>query len=187
MTNLNRKLDIMKVIIAPVYKLNSKNGHTDINSPYVHSNKWVAIYPIPGRNFRSFYNLSKDFEKINLKSDIITDEEVVDLNNSKLLTEYFKNVKNITNKRYITYKKLLYIIIPIAQHEKYKNSNMKKRRKFVSLSNKFLTTDLYYKNHTEYNAIVEKKNYFAIDIENNEPVSYGYVSDDIPYVLRKRR
>ena len=51
----NDKIDIMKVIIAPKYKLNMKNGYVDINNPYIHSNKWVAIYPVEGANFKSFY------------------------------------------------------------------------------------------------------------------------------------
>ena len=54
----NDKIDIMKVIIAPVYELNSIDEYIDINNPYIHSNKWVAIYPIEETNFRSFYNLS---------------------------------------------------------------------------------------------------------------------------------
>ena len=181
------KIDIMKVIIATVYKLNLKNGYVDINNPYIHSNKWVAIYPIEETNFRSFYNLSDNLNIINLKTDKKLEDKVVNLNGAKLLSDYISDVKKISKKRYMKYNDILYITVPITQHEKYANNDMKKRRKFINLSRKFLTTDVYYKNHVEYNAIVEKKNHFAINIEDNEPVSYGYVSDEIPYVLRKRK
>ena len=182
----NDKIDIMKVIIAPEYKLNLKNEHIDINNPYIHSNKWIAIYPVEGANFKSFYNLSDNLNIINLKTDKKIEDKVVDLNGAKLLSDYISDIKKVSKKRYMKYNDILYITVPITQHEKYKNNDMKKR-KAVSLSNKFLTTDLYYKNHIEYNAIVEKKNHFAINIEDNEPVSYGYISDEIPYVLRKRK
>ena len=187
MNKLNEKIDIMQVIIAPLYKLNIKNGYVNINNPYIHSNKWVAIYPVEGTNLKSFYNLSDNLNIINLKPDKKLEDKVVDLNGAKLLSEYIDDVKKISKKRYMKYNDILYIIVPIAQHEKYKNNDMKKRRKYVSLSRRFLTTDLYYKNHIECNAIVEKKNHFAIDMDNNEPVSYGYINDEIPYILRKRK
>lgn len=184
---INDKIDIMKVIIASEYKLNMKNGYVDINDPYIHSNKWVAIYPVEGTNLKSFYNLSDNLNIINLKTDKKLEDKVVDLNGAKLLSDYISDIKKISKKRYMKYNDILYITVPITQHEKYKNNNIKKRRRFISLSRRFLTTDLYYKNHVECNAIVEKKNHFAINIEDNEPVSYGYISDEIPYVLRKRK
>ena len=57
----------------------------------------------------------------------------------------------------------------------------------MKFGKKYIIDDVYYKNHIEHNSIMEKKNHFAIDIENNEPVSYGYINDEIPYILRKRK
>ena len=179
---LNDKLYIKKVIIAPVYKLNSKNGYIDINNPYVHDNRWIAIYPVPRTDNKFFYNLHNNFEIINSKSNSFTDEYVVDIDDSKLLIDYLDRF----DKYHISYKKLLYITIPITKYEKYKNYDMK-RKLYMKFGKKYIVDDIHYKDYTEYNSIMEKKNHFAIDIENNEPVSYGYINDEIPYVLRKRR
>ena len=180
------KLDIRQVLIAPTCKLNINDGYIDINNMYIPDGRYIAIYPKLGTNFKIFYNLYNKFIPINVKSNNynLGDREV-DLDNAKLLVEYLDDYKIAITDRYLSHNKLMYIAAPITQYEMYrKNKNNKKRE--IKFGRKYINDDIYHKNSVEHNCLLEKNYYFARDFDTSEPVSYGYINDEIPYVLRKK-
>ena len=182
---LNKKIDIRQVIIAPVYEIRHDHTRIDMNNPFKHKNKWVALFPIVGTGFKSFYNLSDNFNQIStLSKQTRIGEEFVNLEESTLLIDYLEDSKYLSDKRYMSYRKLLYLIVPITQFEKYKrfkekdiNITLKKGRTIVK--------DVVYKDDILYSKVLKKQKHFAVDIEENIPVSFKYINDEIPYVKRR--
>ena len=186
MKEFKYKLDLRQVLIAPTCKLNSKDGYVDINNMYVPDGRYIAIYPIVGTRYKVFYNLYDHFKPINIKSyNYNLSDRVVDYENAKLLVEYLDDYKLAITDRYLSYNKLMYITAPITQHEKYIKNNMEQKRE-IKFGRKYINDDIYYKNSVEHNCLLEKNYYFARDFDTSEPVSYGYINDEIPYVLRKK-
>ena len=153
---------------------------------YVPDGKYIAIYPIVGTKYKVFYNLYDHFNPINVKSNNYNlGDRVVDLDNAKLLIEYLDDYKIAITDRYLKYKKLLYITVPITQYETYKNSIISSKRD-VKFGKKYVNSDIYHSDFIDYNGLLEKKDFHLLNIDDSEPVSYGKLNDEIPYILKRK-
>lgn len=190
MDKLNKKIDIRQVIIAPVYtrksldyKFTGDIVHRYVNHGY--NNEFAAVIPMYDYRDDEFYNLSNNFEKINAFSNgVKEDKRLVNIRQGKPLINYLQSSKfGFNENRYISYKNLLYIIEPITKFEEYRhNSN---RKKFKYDEKKCISVDVNFKNKLFNNCMLEKDKHYALYTQNGLPVSYEYISDEIPYVLKK--
>lgn len=190
MDKLNKKIDIRQVIIAPVYtrksldyKFTSDIVHRYVNHGY--NNEFAAVIPMYDYRDDEFYNLSNNFEKINAFSNgVKEDKRLVNIRQGKPLINYLQSSKfGFNENRYISYKNLLYIIEPITKFEEYRhNSN---RKEFKYDEKKCISVDVNFKNKLFNNCMLEKDKHYALYTQNGLPVSYEYISDEIPYVLKK--
>ena len=191
MIKLNKKIDINQVIIAPVYalkrnELEFKNSVIHRYSLHVYNNEFAALIPMPECETLRFYNLSNNFEEISsASSGIKLDKRIVNLKEAKPLTDYLNLLKfSFPESGHISYKKLLYIIEPITKLEEYRHNTGIKKIK--NGKKKYMNADVALNNDIFNNCVLEKDKHFAIHSLNGLPVSYEYINDDIPYVLKKR-
>ena len=193
MDKLNKKIDIKQVIIAPVFALKSKEITYEgdiIHRHAVHgyNNEFAAVIPIYNEEFGAYYNLSNNFEEIDKvfsdKHYVQLNKRLVNIEEGKKLIDYLTSSKfSFNENRYISYKNLLYIIEPITKFEEYRhNSN---RKKFKYDEKKCISVDVNFKNKLFNNCMLEKGKHYALYTQNGLPVSYEYISDEIPYVLKK--
>jgi len=188
MINVPRNLDIGKVLIAPKYKKVTKNfyfigGGLTSRTFYEDSCEWIAIYPSDKCN--EYYNLSDNFEEIIMAADQVPAPDYsVNLNLSKKLTEFLQssNLKyDIKNE----YNDLLYLIEPINRMQEYLYRESKKGNEKISYdASKLITTSVYFNGGKLENQILEEHEYFLIDTNMHIPVSYGFINNEIPYILK---
>ena len=51
-------------------------------------------------------------------------------------------------------------------------------------SSRLITAPIYVKKEKKENRLLEEHDYFAIDTLQGVPVSYGFINNDIPYILK---
>lgn len=215
------KIDISKVLIAPLYKKTYQHYdfigdevYRNIIYNYVH--EWGAIYPkhedeyyieeilykeylakllgISSTNThidfngisRIFYNLSNNLSEIKSfsKNKVVTDEYLVNLDQAKPLIEILQSSKYKYDIKYMKYKELLYLIEPIIQMQNYVGTSDNNYANIKYDEKRLITAHVYAQGKTFENHIFEEHKFYAIDINSGMPVSYVFINDDIPYILK---
>lgn len=187
MINVPRNLDIGKVLITPKYKKVTKNfyfigGGVTSRTFYEYSHEWIAIYPHEYESF--FYNLSKSRkDKIYPVGCYQDCEYVINPNYNRELLDYLEIVKYKYDKvKNISYNDLLYLIEPITHMQKYlKEKNIDSIQTDPS---KLVTGIVYKSDQVVACRILEEHKYFLLDVSTGMPISYRFINNEIPYVIK---
>ena len=184
-----KKLELNKIIIVPKYKKAIKSfyitgGELALRIFYEYTNEWIAIYPSNEKDV--YYNLSDNFEKIRkAKNELSSPDYTFYIKKAIKLTDFLQSSKFKYDIKNIKYNDLLYLIEPITRMQEYLYKEGKKYYENIQYdSNKLITASLYIKDNKLENQTLEEHDYFLIDTNKHIPVSYGFINDDIPYILK---
>ena len=186
-----KKIDLRKIIIAPLYKKTFQNQNyigvfVDTELEYKYANEWIAIYSEKDYTENIFYNLLDNLNIIrDFEDEILEDDYLVNLKLSKPLTYFLHASKYKYDIKYLKFKDLLYLIEPIIKSLEYSYEKDKKIYEDMQYdSSRLITAPIYVKNKKLDNHLLEEHEYFAIDTVHGVPVSYGFINKDIPYILK---
>jgi len=178
-----RKLDIRKVLITPVYKkVGEQRVFLDLtNVEYEYASKYIAIYPHEYESF--FYNLSESRkDKIYPVGCYQDCEYVINPDYNRELLDYLEIVKYKYDKvNKISYNDLLYLIEPITHMQELKEKNIDSIQGDPS---KLITSIVYKSDQVVACRILEKHKYFLLDVSTGMPISYRFINNEIPYVIK---
>ena len=190
MENNIKKLELNKIIIVPKYKksldtIYITGGELALRIFYEYTNEWIAIYP--SNESDVYYNLSNDFEKITkAKNQLSAPDYTFYMKKAIKLIDLLQASKFKYDIKKIKYNDLLYLIEPITRMQEYSYREEKKYYDNIQYdSNKLIKASLYVKGNKLDNQILEEHDYYLIDINKHIPVSYDFINNDIPYVLKE--
>ena len=105
---------------------------------------------------------------------------------SKPLLDYLEIVKYKYDKvKKISYEELIYLIEPITNMQKYLVEKNKQTINTIQGDpNSIVIAPVYRQNKLLEDRILERHKYFAFDLKTGMPISYGFVNNDIPYILK---
>ena len=105
-----------------------------------------------------------------------------ELKKSKKIVDYLDSSEyKYTHNKLINTKDLMYIIEPLIQKL---NCDIKKEKLNIMYNyDNVVVVPIYSGNNKVGDKEVELFDFFAIDISNGYPVSYGFVNNDIPYLI----
>lgn len=188
MSKMPRKLKIDEIRIAPIRQLLIKrnvDGNKYIEYIYSPTIRFVAIYPDDEDYFYDissygnivYYDLDYGSERDKKVGDI-----KVELKKSKKLVDYLDSSEyKYTHNKLINVKDLMYIVEPLIQKL---NCDIKKDKSNIMYNyDNVVVVPIYSGNNKIGDKKVELFDFFAIDISNGYPVSYGFVNNDIPYLI----
>ena len=116
---------------------------------------------------------------------VLAPDYSVNLNLSKKLTEFLQSSNLKYDIKNIEYNDLLYLIEPINRMQEYLYRESKKGNEKISYdASKLITTSVYFNGGKLENQILEEHKYFLIDTNMHIPVSYGFINNEIPYILK---
>ena len=181
-----KKIDISNILFVPVYR---RENDDLMCTTYIYDNRWTAIYKKKSE-YGSYYNyvdILDDFKEINPFGYGYGEEFLVNTKNSIRLQDILQNSKyKHDDIKQISYKKILYIIKPIVVKLNVVNSLTKNTIFYPNESCINCDIYMYTENGFEVvNKLVEIHEYYAIDVENRNVISYDFIHKEIPYIPKE--
>ena len=180
-----KKLDIDKVLFVPVYR---RENDDLMCTTYIYDNRWAAIYKKKSEygSYYDYVDILDDFKEIKPFGHGYGEEFLVNTKNSIRLQDILQHSKyKHDDIKQISYTELLYIIKPIVLMLKQNVVNAPNKKAIFYPNDSCINYDVYIytKNGFEIeNRLIEPHEYYAIDVETGNVISYDFIHKEIPFI-----